>query len=151
MSNKLKFLAVTAALFGAGAGIHYRIPIVTGLVFAGLALFGAVTGVQMIVTRKADVPTSDSIDPHREHHTGLPAQLWGVLLLMFGALFGVFAIGVWLYGVNQPANIIDRIARSPLASGAVIASAGVAIGMYGLTRLLSPNTAFTETGLRPFE
>ena len=63
MKKKLIPLGVIAVLGGIAAGIHYEIPVVIALVLVFLAVFSAVCGIQMIVTRKADIPTSDSFDP----------------------------------------------------------------------------------------
>ena len=149
--NTVLLIALAAALLGGAAGIHYHIRIVITLVCIGLAVFSAVTGVQMIVTRKAVIPTSQSFDPHREYHTGLSAQFWGVLFLVFSVPAGAFGVLYWMYGDNPPADIISRMARSPIVSGLVMVTAGVALGLYGLTRVLPGKQAFVETGIRPFE
>jgi hypothetical protein len=151
MKNKLILLGLLIAILGAGAGIHYRIPIVITLVCIGLAVFSAVTGVQMIVTRKAVIPTSDSFDAHKEYHTGLSAQFWGVLFLMFSVPLGAFGIGYWLYGDDPPTAIIEQMIRSPLISGLAIIVTGTGIALYGLTRMLPGKAAFVETRINPFE
>ena len=151
MKNKLLLFGLAAAMLGAAAGIHYRIPIVIAVVSVGLAMFCAVTGVQMIMTRKAVIGTSQSLNPHREYHTGLSAQFWGVLFLMFSVPIGAFGVVYWLYGDNPPANIVERMARSPLVSGLIMVTVGVGLGLYGLTRVLPGKVAFVETKISPFE
>ena len=77
MKNKLMLLGLAAGLGVAWAGIYYRVRIVIALVGVGVAIFTLVSGVQMILTRKADIPTSRGPSAHVEYHTGLSAQFWG--------------------------------------------------------------------------
>lgn len=149
--NNLLMLGLFVVLLGGAAGIHYRIPIVITVVCVGLAVFSAVTGVQMIVTRKAVIPTSQSFDPHREHHTGRSAQFWGVLFLMFSVPAGAFGVLYLMYGDKPPADIVQRMAQSPVISGSAIFTVGVALVLYGLTRVLPGKQGFVETGIGPFE
>ena len=83
MRNKLMLLGLAAALGLAWAGVYYRVRIVIALVGVGVAIFTLVSGVKMILTRKADIPTSGGPSAHTEYHTGLSAQFWGVLFLLF--------------------------------------------------------------------
>lgn len=149
--NNLLVLGLIAVMSGVAAGLHYRIPIVVTVVCLGLAFFSAVAGVQMIVTRKAAIPTSESLNPHREFHTGLSAQFWGVLYLIFSVPLGAFGVSYWMYGDNPPADHIRGMMQSPLISGLIVITTGVAIGLYGLTRVLPGKAAFVETKIRPFE
>ena len=149
--NNLLLVGLIAVILGAGVGIHYRIPIVIALVCLGLAVFCAVVGVRMIVTRKAQIPTSESFDPHREYHTGLSAQFWGVLFLVFSVPVGAFGVLYLMYGDNPPSDIVQRMAESPLISGVVIFTVGASLVMYGLTRVLPGKQAFVETGIGRFE
>ena len=151
MKNKLITLGLLVLIGGAAAGIHYRIPLAIVLVCLGLALFSAVVGVQMIVTRRAEIPTSDSFDSYREDHTGLSAQFWGVLFLMFSVPLGAFGVLTWRYGEDPPAEIIQRMVSSPIASGLVIIAVGVGLVLYGLTRVLPGKAGFVETRIGPFE
>jgi hypothetical protein len=149
MKNKVKVFALLVALAAAAAGVYYRVPIVIGLVLAGLALFTVVSGVQMIVTRRATLPTSNSFAAHKEYYTGLPAQLWGVMFLMFGVVIGAIALSFWIYGDQPPTDLVRRIFDSRWASTLVIVGTGTTIGMFGLTRLLSRPATFVETKLSP--
>jgi hypothetical protein len=151
MKNNLITFGLLALIGSAAAGLHYRIPIVIVLVCLGLAMFSAVSGVQMIVTRKAEIPTSDSFDSWKEYHTGLSAQLWGVLFLIFSVPLGAFGVLYGMYGDDPPAELFDRMVRSPLISGLAIIVTGAAIGMYGLTRVLPGKAGFVETKIGPFE
>lgn len=151
MKNKLILFGLLIVILGAGVGIHYRIPVIITAVCVGLALFSAVSGLRMIVTRTAVIPTSDGFDAHKEYHTGLAAQFWGVLFLMFSVPLGAFGIGYWLYGDNPPAAIINRMVASPFISGLAIIVAGVGIALYGLTRLVAGKYTFAETRIGPVE
>jgi hypothetical protein len=151
MKNRLAVFALIAVMLGLTAGIEYRIPIVIAAVCLGLAVFSAVTGVQMIVTRRAVIATSQSLYPHREFHAGLSAQFWGVLFLMFSVPIGAFGVLYWLYGDNPPSDIIGRMVGSPLVSGLIMVTVGVGLGLYGLTRVLPGKAAFAETKINPFE
>ena len=151
MKNKLILLAITLAIGLAGVGIHYRIPVIIAVVLVGLGLFSAASGIQMIVTRKADIPTSESFDPHLERHTGLTAQFWGVLFVMFSVPITAFGVNVWFEGVNPSGAMLERMLRNPIVSGVMIVTTGIGILLYGLTRLLGGKAAFVEIGVRPFE
>ena len=145
MKNKLILFGLLIVILGAAAGIHYRIPIVVTAVCVGLALFSAVSGWRMIATRTAVIPTSDSFDAHKEYHTGLAAQLWGILFLMFSVPLAAFGVGYWLYGDDPPIELISRMIASPLISGLAIIAAGAGIALYGLTRLVAGKYTFAET------
>jgi hypothetical protein len=150
MKNKLFLFGLMLVLLGAGAGLYYRVPIIVTAVCLGLALFSALTGWRMIVTRTAVIPTSDSLDANREYHTGLAAQFWGILFLMFSVPLAALGIGYWLSGDDPPVAVIARMVASPLISGLAIVTAGVGITLYGLTRLVARSYTFTETGVGPF-
>lgn len=151
MKNKLITLGLIAAIGGAAAGLHYRIPLVIVLVTLGLAVCSAVTGVQMIVTRKAVIPTSDNLYSHKEYHSGLSAQFWGVLFLMFSVPLGAFGLLYWRYGDNPPTEAMARMISSPLVSGPAAITVGVGLVLYGLTRVLPGKAGFVETQIGPVE
>lgn len=151
MKNKLLVFGLIAAIAGGAAGIHYRIPIVIAAVCVGLAAFCLVTGVQMIVTRKAEIATSDSLNPYREYHTGLSAQFWGVLFLLFSVPIGAFGVSYWQYGGDPPSAILTGMVKSPVISGLTIAITGAALVLYGLTRIIPGQATFAETKISRFE
>jgi hypothetical protein len=151
MKNKFIMLGLIAVIGGTAAGLHYRIPLVIVLVCLGLAVFSAVSGVQMIVTRKAVIPTSDNLYSHKEYHSGLSAQFWGVLYLMFSVPLGAFGLLYWRYGDDPPAEAMSRMISSPLVSGPAAITVGVGFVLYGLTRVLPGKAGFVETQIRPFE
>jgi len=151
MKNKLILFGLLIVILGAAVGIHYRIPVIITAVCVGLAVFSAVSGLRMIVTRTAVIPTSDSFDAHKEYHTGLAAQFWGILFLMFSVPLGAFGVGYWLYGDDPPVAIINRMIASPLISGLAIIAVGAGLTLYGLTRLVAGKYTFVETRIGPVE
>lgn len=151
MKNKLITLGLLVLILGGAAGIHYRIPIVVTAVCVGLALFAGVSGLRMVVTRTAVIATNESFDPYKEYHTGLSAQLYGVLFLMLSVPLGAFGVLYWLHGGDPPAALMEAMVRSPLISGLAAAASGTAVALYGLTRLLPGNATFVETRIRPIE
>ena len=151
MKNKLITLGLIAVIGGAAAGLYYRIPLVIVLVTLGLAVSSAVNGVQMLLTRKAVIPTSDSLQSNKEYHSGLSAQFWGVLFLMFSVPLAAFGLLYWRYGDDPPAEAMRQMISTPLVSGLAAITVGVGFVLYGLTRVLPGKAGFVETGLRPFE
>jgi hypothetical protein len=151
MKNKLIMLGLIAVIGGTAVGLHYRIPLVIVVVCLGLAVFSAASGVQMIVTRKAAIPTSDSLNSSKEYHSGLSAQFWGVLFLMFSVPLGAFGLLYWRYGDDPPAEAMRQMISTPLVSGLAAITVGTGLVLYGLTRVLPGKAGFVETGLRPFE
>jgi len=151
MKNRLIIAAIALALFVTWIGIRYRIPAIIALVLSGLAVVAFVVGVRMIVTRRAEVPTGGGPNPYIEYHTGFGAWLWGVLYILMSVFLGALAAGFWVYGNEPPTDVVRRMVASPFISGAVTATVGAAIGMYGLTRLVAGNAPFVETKLAPIE
>ena len=151
MKNRFILFGLLIVILGAGVGLHYRIPLIITATCVGLALFSAVNGLRMIVTRTAVIPTSDSFDAHKEYHTGLAAQFWGILFLIFSVPLGAFGIGYWLYGDDPPVAIINRMVASPLISGLAIIVIGAGLTLYGLTRLVAGKYTFVETRIGPVE
>jgi hypothetical protein len=150
MKTKLIFLAIVLALAVAWVGVHYQIPLLMGVMLIGLGIFSAVIGIRMIITRKAQVPTGGS--PARaEIHTGVSAQMWGVLFVIFSAPLAAFGAGYVVWGNSPPAGVIERLIRVPLVSGLAVVVTGVALLLYGLTRVLPGKAAFVETKIGPFE
>ncbi|MDF2770732.1 MAG: hypothetical protein K0S86_225 [Geminicoccaceae bacterium] len=149
MKNKLITLGLTVLILGAVAGIHYRVPLVVAGVCVGLALLAGVSGLRMVVTRTAVIATSDGLDANKEYHTGLSAQLYGVLFLMLSVPLAAFGVAYWLHGGDPPGALVEPLVRSPLVSGLAIVAAGTMIALCGLTRLVPGNETFTETRVRP--
>ena len=151
MKNKLIIAAIALAMFVTWIGVHYRIPAIIALVLSGLAVVAFVAGIRMIVTRRAEIPTGGGPNPYLEYHAGLGAWLWGVLYILMSVCLGAMAAGFWVYGNEPPTDVVNRMFASPIISGAVTVTVGAAIGMYGLTRLVSGNAPFVETKLPPIE
>jgi len=151
MKNKLIMLSLLVLIGGAAAGMYYRMPAIVAVVCVGLAVFAGLSGLRMIMTRTAVIATSDGLDPNKAYHTGLSAQLYGVIFLMISAPLGAFGVAYWLHGGDPPAVLMDRLIRSPLVSGLTIVAVGAVIVLYGLTRLVPGNETFVETKIRPVE
>jgi hypothetical protein len=151
MKTKLIFVAIVLALAVAWIGVHYQIPLLMGVMLIGLGIFSAVIGIRMIITRKAEVPTSSGYQAYKEIHTGVSAQMWGVLFVIFSAPMAALGAGYLLWGNSPPAGVIERLIRVPLVSGLAIVVTGVALLLYGLTRVLPGKSAFVETKIGPFE
>ena len=150
MKNKLLLAFIGSGLAAAYLGVKYRVPWVIGLLLGAAGLYGMFAGVRMIVSRRAEIPTSSGTSAHLEYHTGLAARLWGVLFLMFGTVAIALAWNVWFLPEGDGA-FVRVIAASPLLSGSIISTAGLGVGFYGLTRLLAPRETFRETKLNRFE
>ena len=149
MKTRLSLLVAIGLTVLVIVGFEYRIASIISLFCVALSLFLAVTGVQMIVARKAEIPTSDDVDTKHEHHTGLTAVFWGVLCVMVAVPFGAYGFGYWLYGGEPTAAVFDRLVSSPVGSGALVAVIGAGILLFGLTRLLGGKAAFADTVIGP--
>lgn len=149
MKNRLITLALLVLILGGAVGIQYRIPVVVAGVCVALALFAGVSGLRMVVTRTAVIALNDSLDTNKEYHTGLSAQLYGVIFLILSVPLGAFGVTYWLHGGHPPAALMERLVRSPLVSGLAVAAAGTMVTLYGLTRLVPGNETFVETSIRP--
>ncbi len=149
MKTKLITLGLMVLIFSGVGGIHFRVPVIVAGVCVGLALFAGVSGLRMVVTRTAVIAASDSFDATKAYHTGLSAQLYGVLFLMLSVPLAAFGVAYWLHGGDPPGALVEPLVRSPLVSGLAIVAAGTMIGLYGLTRLVPGNETFTETRVHP--
>ena len=150
MKNKLIVWLILAGLGIAYFGIKTQDPILLGWIFLGLGLFSLFSGIHMIVTRKAAIPTSDSIDAHKERYTGLAAQLYGILFSAFGLGMVLITLGVWLFPESPLLNV-ETLLNNPVGVGILLAVIGVVILVHGIIRLLAGNAAYVETQLTPFE
>jgi hypothetical protein len=149
MKGKLLLLVAIALTVLVIVAFEYRIASIISLFCIALSLFLTVTAMQMIVARKADIPTSDDADAMHERHTGVTAVFWGLLFLMTAVPFGVYGVGYWVYGAEAPAAAFDRLVSSPIGSGALVAVIGAGTLLFGLTRLIGGNAAFAETAIGP--
>jgi len=150
VKNNLITWLIGAGLVIAYIGIRCRNPIVIGLAVGGLGVFGIFSGIQMIITKRANVPTSDSINAHKERHTGIAAQLWGFLFIMMGAIIVLIALGMTVFPFNST-KWVDVILDNSFSAGLFLISIGLLIAIYGIIRLIAGNAAYVETKLTPFE
>jgi len=150
MKDKLLIWLIGVGLAIAYIGVKFRNPILIGLLVAGLGLFSIFSGLQMIIFKRAEVPTSDTLSAHKERYTGLAAQLYGILFIAFGVFIILIALGEWLFHRSAVFQINQLLGNS-FGFGVFLTIAGALILIYGIIRLIVGNAAYTETGLRPFE
>ena len=93
MKDKLLIWLIIVGLGIAYLGIKYQNAIVIGLAIGGTGVYGIFAGFQMIVSKRAEVPTGSTTGP-MERHTGLTAQLWGFLYILFGVIAILIALGM---------------------------------------------------------
>jgi hypothetical protein len=142
----LGFLALMAVIV---IGFEYRIPVILALISLGLSLSALVMGVRMIVTRTAELPTSDTDDTKHEHHRGFTAVLWGIMFLMIAAPFAIYSVGYFVFGLESVGDAFGRVVSSPRAGTLLGAAAGVGFLLFGLTRLFGGKATFADTTIGP--
>ena len=149
MKDKLLLWLIVAGLAVAYIGIKYENPIVIGLFIGGAGVYGIYAGIQMIISKRADVPTGSSTGPF-EHHTSLPAQLWGFLYILFGAITILIALAFSVFQESSTAWV-ERFFAKPAGIGWFMTVTGGMIFLFGVIRLISGNAPYKETKLVPFE
>jgi hypothetical protein len=151
MKVKLQLALIALGLAIVAAGIYHRVPVIVALTLVGVGIFAVVSGVLMIVRRRAEIPLSDAIDAPREYHTGLTAQLWGALFVAGGVLLALLGAATW-WSPERYAAWVERVLSTSSGRGLLAGAAGLAFGAYGLTRLLAGPHAFRESHHeRPWE
>jgi len=143
--NTLVVLGLLALLVLVAYGFEYKIPWMISPLFIGIAVFCIPDGVTMIVTRRAEIPVSDDPDTAHEHHRGLTAVFYGLLLLLIGIASGLYGVGCLVLGISLD-RITDRFVTPSI--GAI--GFGVGFLLLGLPRLLGGKATFADTGIRPF-
>ena len=133
---------------GVVVALEYQVRPVILLFTAGIGVGFIAGGIHMIVTRRARIPVGESDDPPAEQHTGLSAQLWGVLVAMFGGLCLLFTYDMWRRPHDSSEAMAERLAN-PFYRGLAVTALGAMVGIYGLTRLVANKDAFSEIGLSP--
>ena len=149
MKDKLLIWLIAAGLVIAYIGIKYQNPIIIGLAIGGAGVYSIFAGFQMIISKRAEVPTGSITGPV-ERHTGLTAQLWGFLYIFFGAIAILIALGMSVPGETSKAWVEGFFAK-PAGMGWFMIAAGGMILLFGIIRLISGNAPYTETKLIPFE
>ena len=150
MKDKLLIWLIAVGLGIAYLGIKYENPIVIGLAIGGTGVYGILAGIQMITSKRAEVPTSGGGSAHKEYHTGIAAQLWGFLYILFGVITILIALGMSVPGETSKAWLEAFFAR-PSGMGWFMIIAGGMILLFGIIRLISGNAPYAETKLVPFE
>ena len=144
--DKLSLLLVALAIGGAWLAIHYGVRWIIALMIGAGGVFMLFSGLRMIATRKAHVP-SGGADLHTrlEHHAGFTALLWGVLYAMMSLVLFAIAYSMWPAPGGSP-DLVRVVSNSAFLSGLVMIVVGAGLAMYGLTRLVARSEAFVETG-----
>ena len=127
MKNRLLIWLIAAGLGIAYLGIMYQNPIVSGLFIGGAGVFSIFSGFQMMISRRAEVPTGD-ISPHIEHHTGLAAQFWGFLYMVFGAIAILIALAMSVFRESVPGWVESLFERSSGIGWLMIVAGGMVRG-----------------------
>lgn len=150
MKDKLLIWLIGAGLVIAYIGIKYENPVVIGLLLGGSGLYGIFSGIQMIISKRADIPTSGGGSAHVEHHKGLSAQIWGILFVVFGVLIVFIALAMTVYQ-DSSRSWIENFFSASTGFGWFMTVAGTILLLFGVMRLISGNAPYTETKLIPFE
>jgi hypothetical protein len=150
MKDKLLIWLIIVGLGIAYIGIKYQNPIIVGLAIGGAGAYGIFAGFQMIISRRGEEPTSGGGSAHKEYHTGITAQLWGFLYILFGMITILIALGMSISGETSKAWV-DAFFAKPSGMGWFMTAAGGMILLFGIIRLISGNASYTETKLVPFE
>jgi len=150
MKDKLLIWLIIVGLGIAYIGIKYQNSIILGLAIGGAGVYGIFAGFQMIISKHAEVPTSGGRSAHKEYHTGIAAQLWGFLYILFGVITILIALGMSISGETSKAWVESFFAK-PSGMGWFMTAAGGMILLFGIIRLISGNASYTETKLVPFE
>jgi len=148
--DRVTLLLLAIGLVSAWVAIEYEIVWMIALLFAGGGAALLASGVWMIHTREARIPSGGSESSSFEHHRGITAQLWGVVSLLFSLVLFVVAYNLWPFRNGAP-DVFELLSRVPSARGIVTTIAGAGFVTFGLTRLLAPKKAFAETGMSTLE
>ena len=141
MKNLLSWLPIILFFLAAGlmfAADRLGLPALT---FAGVTVLGVtalVVGVQVIVRREAFFLPSgrDSLRRRAESYSGLAAQIWGVMFV----LFGLILLGVGVIGLGNPGQafgFLEQALDTSAGWGALLFIIGVFVTLYGAARLLA--------------
>lgn len=150
MKDKLLIWLIGAGLVIAYIGIKNENPVVIGMLIGGAGLYGIFSGIQMIISKRADIPTSGGGSAHIERHKGLSAQIWGILFVVFGVLIVFIALAMTVFQ-DSSRSWIENFFSASTGFGWFMAIAGTVLLLFGIMRLISGNTPYAETKLIPFE
>lgn len=79
----------------------------------------------MIISGRAEVPISGGTSAHVEHHRGLPAQLWGILYILFGTIAVLIALAMSVFCEGSTRWIEAFFAKSSGIGWLVILAGGL--------------------------
>ena len=127
-------------------GFEYKIPWMMSPLFIGIALCCIPEGVKMIATRRAEIAVSDDADTAHEHHRGLTAVLWGLLLVVIGIASGLYGVGSLVLGASL-GRIVDRFLTPSIG----MIGFGLVFLLFGLPSLLGGKATFVDTGIGPVQ
>jgi len=149
MKDRVLLWLIVAGLVIAYIGIKDQNPIIIGLVISGAGAYSIFAGIQMIISKRAEVPTGSSTGPV-ERHLGLTAQLWGFLYILFGAIAILIALAMSVF--RETSTVwVERFLSTLSGFGVLMVVAGGSILVFGIMRLISGNAPYIETKLVPFE
>lgn len=150
MKDKLLIWLIGMGLVVAYVGVKYENLVVIGLLLGGIGIYGIFSGIQMIITKRAEIPTSSSTSAHVEQHKGTSAQVWGILFIIFGVLIVLMALAMTVFR-DSSQTWIENFFSTSSGFGWFLAVAGGVILLFGIMRLVSGNAPYAETKLIPFE
>jgi hypothetical protein len=135
-------------LVGAAAaliGNFLSISIVTKAGFLCICLAIIALGIEMLVTGRAIFSTwAGQSWGHYERYSELPARLWGLLFLVFGAFLGLLTLSDVILPSGAE-GIWAKFMDSPRGFGILLLGIGAIAVMYGIIRIIA-GTALSGTG-----
>jgi len=119
-------------------GVQFSLPSFTYLSVTFIGLTALLAGIQVIVTKEAFfLPHGEqALRQRSELYSGLAAQLWGVIFLLFGLGF-VLGGATALFIPQQAQATVDRLFETAAGWGILLLVIGLFVALYGLTRLLA--------------
>jgi len=150
MKNKTLIWLIMVGMAIAYFGIRYRNPVLIFLILGSLGVIGIFGGMQMILTRRADMPASDDLNARKERSVGHLAQLYGILFTLFGIISVMIALALTFQKPTSESWINVSLSDSQ-GMGLFLSGAGLLIGIFGVIRLMAGNDAYRETKPSPFE
>ncbi|GIK10132.1 MAG: hypothetical protein JETCAE02_00080 [Anaerolineaceae bacterium] len=106
------------------------IPLALGL----FGLFGIALGIETIASGKIEM--FNRLYSRRENFTGLPARLFGVMILLFGALVLAHAFYEWT-SPGAAGNFLAGLVGSSRGWGVLLITFGFFTLLFGLIRLIA--------------
>lgn len=138
----ITFIASALFMF---IGVQFSLPRFTFLALLFIGVTALLVGIQAIFTKEVFfLPTGEHARRRRsELYSGLTAQLWGVLFLLFELGF-VIGGAAAIFIPEQAQATIDRLFESAAGWGLLLTLIGVLVSLYGATRLLAGAAAVSR-------